>query len=514
MGATPNRTPIQGFGTKKGSAHAATVVVNQDGSGNALTIAAGIALLPAGGGIVYVEGGTYALAATIATPNKPVTIIGAGRGVTILDLGSNAIAAFTIANDQNYGFRGFTVKGDGTVGQKGFNYTKTAALKTSRFVDVEVGIAGATVEVGIETVAQGIGVAILEDCDFLNGNTATSFLFKANGTFHMRDVVALDSGWDEVNTGSVTLIAYDCDFELQATTLTIGTLNAVRTKIRGNKTLSISARSALLDCDVELAPGAGFTQVAYSVNCDESPVIGCRFSGACDQSLFFATTCDRPLVSHNDFGTDFIVAAVKTESVDGRFTGNTRCEVLEIGTADKNSYIGIDPASTIIGPHSQVDGTIIRTTSPGLTDDSTKGVLIGTEWVDTVLKLSFKCIDNAVGAAVWHQENLQIKRGSYTGDGTTSQSIVIETGFSPQYLKIWLRDTVDNNSIYIAETIPEIMDDNAAGGAAQHLANSAGHRFRTNQIISLDSDGFTVDDNGVDAPPNSSGVLYNYMAIG
>jgi hypothetical protein len=76
---------------------AATVVVHPTpGIGDATTVQEGLALLPAGGGMVLVREGTYPQAATITLPiGKPVTIRGCGNS-TILSLGANAIAAFTI----------------------------------------------------------------------------------------------------------------------------------------------------------------------------------------------------------------------------------------------------------------------------------------------------------------------------------------------------------------------------------------------------------------------------------
>lgn len=107
---------------------------------------------------------------------------------------------------------------------------------------------------------------------------------------------------------------------------------------------------------------------------------------------------------------------------------------------------------------------------------------------------------------------VRIKTGTYTGDGTTSQGI-IGIGFAPIYVKIWRRETVDNTALTLFETIPEIMDDNASGGAILH-DGPTDHSFQTNKIISLDSDGFTVDDDGADANPNTNTIVYNYMALG
>ena len=107
---------------------------------------------------------------------------------------------------------------------------------------------------------------------------------------------------------------------------------------------------------------------------------------------------------------------------------------------------------------------------------------------------------------------IQMKTGTYTGDGATSQAIT-GVGFQPQYVKIVPRETVNNTNVGIFETWTEVMDDNAAGGAIKHTG-SGGHDFSTNTIISLDSDGFTVDDNGSDQNPNENSQVYNYVCFG
>lgn len=108
-------------------------------------------------------------------------------------------------------------------------------------------------------------------------------------------------------------------------------------------------------------------------------------------------------------------------------------------------------------------------------------------------------------------ERTRMATGTYTGDGTTSQAIT-GVGFQPKYLRIWPRVTSDGTALGILETTNTIMDDHGSGGAI--LYGSASNTFEANKIISLDADGFTVDDDGVDASPNASGATYNYLAMG
>ncbi len=105
--------------------------------------------------------------------------------------------------------------------------------------------------------------------------------------------------------------------------------------------------------------------------------------------------------------------------------------------------------------------------------------------------------------------------GTYTGNGATSLAIT-GVGFQVKYLRIWVRETVDTTERTIFETCDVVVDDNAAGGAWQHVTatNGGGAEFRTDAIIALGADGFTVDDAGVDGHPNQNTVVYNFLAMG
>lgn len=106
----------------------------------------------------------------------------------------------------------------------------------------------------------------------------------------------------------------------------------------------------------------------------------------------------------------------------------------------------------------------------------------------------------------------RIATGTYTGDGSTSLAVT-GVGFKPKYVKIWPRVTTDNQATSIYETSDTVIDDNAAGMAFVHFS-TGNHVTRVSGIIAFGDDGFTVDDAGSDAGPNSSAVVYNYLAIG
>jgi len=114
--------------------------------------------------------------------------------------------------------------------------------------------------------------------------------------------------------------------------------------------------------------------------------------------------------------------------------------------------------------------------------------------------------------------NARISTGVYTGNGATSQGIT-GVGFTPKYVKIWQRLTGGDGEDFgaggrVQETTTTIVDDLTAGAAIAIVSTSDGLEQLSNTIISLDSDGFTVDDDGADQPPNQNTVVYNYLAIG
>ncbi len=64
-------------------AKVATVIVAADGSGDTTDIQAGINLLPATGGVVYIKEGTFAITASIEINKSDVGLIGAGKSTKI-----------------------------------------------------------------------------------------------------------------------------------------------------------------------------------------------------------------------------------------------------------------------------------------------------------------------------------------------------------------------------------------------------------------------------------------------
>lgn len=106
---------------------------------------------------------------------------------------------------------------------------------------------------------------------------------------------------------------------------------------------------------------------------------------------------------------------------------------------------------------------------------------------------------------------VQMATGTYTGDGSTSQAIT-GVGFAPKYVKIWQDPGAASAVIQMFEAVDQF----STGYSVRYIAAVTATQFAhiDDMIISLDSDGFTVDDNGADEHPNKNLQAYVWMAIG
>lgn len=98
----------------------------------------------------------------------------------------------------------------------------------------------------------------------------------------------------------------------------------------------------------------------------------------------------------------------------------------------------------------------------------------------------------------------RLKSGNYTGDGTEDQAIT-GVGFAPKWVWIWVDDAGSDTSWERAGWTVDKTFTQGAGGA---------HSFNTDEIISLDADGFSVDDAAGDSHPNTNTEVYYYIALG
>jgi hypothetical protein len=151
--------------------------------------------------------------------------------------------------------------------------------------------------------------------------------------------------------------------------------------------------------------------------------------------------------------------------------------------------------------------------APTVNDDITLGYVVGSPWQDTTNDEDYICLDNTDGAAVWYRTASategRVKAGTYTGDGTESQGIT-GIGFAPKFVKVWEHKTSAQTIIAFqkaSDFYTQFSEKTSTGAGTEHY-------IIANALISLDSDGFTVDDNAVDADPNTDSEVYDYIAIG
>lgn len=106
----------------------------------------------------------------------------------------------------------------------------------------------------------------------------------------------------------------------------------------------------------------------------------------------------------------------------------------------------------------------------------------------------------------------KIKTGRYTGDGSTGLAIT-GLGFTPKMVMVWQHATSGG---YINSTTK--MDQMYTEYSFRHFDADEGtdkpHGLSASKIISLDGDGFTVDDGGANNDPNTDTVVYDYIAFG
>lgn len=100
----------------------------------------------------------------------------------------------------------------------------------------------------------------------------------------------------------------------------------------------------------------------------------------------------------------------------------------------------------------------------------------------------------------------RIKVGTYTGDGATSQAIT-GVGFTPDALITYNKPAAhdDNAEVHIKTNLD-------TDNYSVRIEDRA--RETSDEVVTLDADGFTVDDHAVDSHPNKNGQVYNYIALG
>jgi len=75
---------------------------------------------------------------------------------------------------------------------------------------------------------------------------------------------------------------------------------------------------------------------------------------------------------------------------------------------------------------------------------------------------------------------------------------------------IWT-GSVDGGNAQVFVTSDLYVDDDANGISIRHRLDT--HYGQDNTIVSLDADGFTVDDNNSNNAPNASGATYYFICL-
>jgi len=105
----------------------------------------------------------------------------------------------------------------------------------------------------------------------------------------------------------------------------------------------------------------------------------------------------------------------------------------------------------------------------------------------------------------------QFATGSYTGDGSESQAIT-GLGFRPKLVIITTNGPADAGGCIFIKT-DQHTGQMSVGVLAALPWGNPNMALTDNRIISLDADGFTVDDEAADAPPNKLNEEYTYVAF-
>jgi hypothetical protein len=158
---------------------AATFVVSPTpGVGNFTTIAAALAALPAEGGYLLLREGTFPISASIVLPDKPVVIRGCGRGVTVVDMGANAIVAFSIIFAHQYKFENLSALGSALAGQGAFEIP-ASAFGPSAVISLD-GVETQQTDFDLHDEAMS-GSWVCRDCAFFPVNSTASIIASIAG---------------------------------------------------------------------------------------------------------------------------------------------------------------------------------------------------------------------------------------------------------------------------------------------------------------------------------------------
>lgn len=342
------------------SSEAATFVVHPTaGVGDFTTIQAAVNALPAAGGLILVREGTYSISSAIALPDKSITIRGVNQQSVIIDIGSNAIYAFTFLNTaaayRTVHLENFSVVGDGTINQKGVHLNDPSFNTELIVSDVQI----YNVDIGIYD----------EGCSGIELYEAAIYLADRDGVMHYDSTAALGSTiwldncfFENVNGAkkrggigggafvNISNSRLDC-----GTGTTFGRAQVTGSRFAADGTFTGTKKVSMGDTrGAEMSScefrGGGYLELATG----PCTVHGCIFRDSPTTALDVLLAVTKAAIS--GCGFTFGTSAVRVAGSNVVVSGNQNCLVLETGAANNNQYTEILSTSTILGVGSTVEG--------------------------------------------------------------------------------------------------------------------------------------------------------------
>jgi len=189
---------------------------------------------------------------------------------------------------------------------------------------------------------------------------------------------------------------------------------------------------------------------------------------------------------------------------------------------DKNAIGSLDKALNLKLASLSVDTINEKTSASGVTIDGVKlkdsqpycdvinektagsGVTIdGAKLKDNLVEANLKD-----GVTIGGDPITKIATGTYTGDGTTAKAIT-GVGFQPKV--VWISNILLVDDQNIMGVMWKVLGQHTTTFADMH--NNAGDKSYDRKIT-IDADGFTVDDDDADQDPNTNAEVYYYICLG
>lgn len=108
----------------------------------------------------------------------------------------------------------------------------------------------------------------------------------------------------------------------------------------------------------------------------------------------------------------------------------------------------------------------VTTTNPTVNDDSTRGYVLGSTWINTATNAAFVCVNRTPGAAVWNAASIVLP-------GTATTSLTNNSG------------GVVSNTIAVVTAPPALTDSTGGTAATTIAAITAGSSYAQADMVSV-----------------------------